>query len=114
MLEITAMDEPLDLRSLKCPLPAMLARKALARLGAGQLLIVLADDPMALVDIPHMCHGEGHAVEGVIRHAAYAEFRIRAGAAVRPEVEEAAVAEAGPGDPAAPHRDPGDGSPRRR
>jgi tRNA 2-thiouridine synthesizing protein A len=107
------MDEPLDLRSLKCPLPAMLARKALARLGAGQLLIVLADDPMALVDIPHMCHGEGHAVEGVIRHAAYAEFRIRAGAAVRPEVE-AAAAEAGPDDPAAPRQDPDGGSPRRR
>ncbi len=108
------MDEPLDLRSLKCPLPAMLARKALARLGAGRSLIVLADDPMALVDIPHMCHGEGHVVEGVTRHAAYAEFRIRAGAAVRPEGEAAAAAEAGPDDPVAPRQDPDGGSPRRR
>ena len=43
------MDETLDLRGLKCPLPAMLARKALARLSPGAALMVLADDPLASV-----------------------------------------------------------------
>jgi tRNA 2-thiouridine synthesizing protein A len=91
-------DGDLDLRSLKCPLPAMLAKKALARLDAGASLTVLADDPMALVDIPHMCHHEGHALEDVTRHRGHAEFRIRAKVKLRP-------AEATPGgDPAAPPR----------
>jgi hypothetical protein len=30
------------------------------------------------VDIPHMCHGEGHAVGGVISRDGYSEFALRA------------------------------------
>ena len=71
------MDETLDLRGLKCPLPAMLAKKALARREAGAALIVLADDPLAVVDIPHMCHSEGHAVNGIAPHDGYTEFRLQ-------------------------------------
>jgi tRNA 2-thiouridine synthesizing protein A len=54
--------EVLDLRGLKCPLPALFARRALRRMNPGQELAVLADDPMAPVDIPHMCHQEGFHV----------------------------------------------------
>jgi tRNA 2-thiouridine synthesizing protein A len=72
------MDETLDLRGLKCPLPAMLTRKALAQLSAGAALIVLADDPLAAVDIPHMCHGEGHTVDGVTSRDGCSEFALRA------------------------------------
>jgi tRNA 2-thiouridine synthesizing protein A len=72
------MDETLDLRGLKCPLPAMLAKKALARLPSGAALTVLADDPMAVVDIPHMCHGEGHTFDGVASRDGYREFLMRA------------------------------------
>jgi tRNA 2-thiouridine synthesizing protein A len=71
------MDETLDLRGLKCPLPALMTKKALARLAPGTALSVLADDPMAAVDIPHMCHGEGHAVEGVTSREGYSEFALR-------------------------------------
>jgi tRNA 2-thiouridine synthesizing protein A len=71
------MDETLDLRGLKCPLPALLAKKALARLSPGATLAVLADDPMSVVDIPHMCHGEGHAVESVASRDGYSEFILR-------------------------------------
>ena len=71
------MDEALDLRGLKCPLPAMLARKKLAQLPPATALTIMADDPMAVVDIPHMCHGEGHAVESVASRDGYSEFRIR-------------------------------------
>jgi tRNA 2-thiouridine synthesizing protein A len=73
-----AMDEILDLRGLKCPLPAMMAKKALARMTPGAGLIVWADDPLAAVDIPHMCHGEGHTVEGVASREGYNEFALRA------------------------------------
>lgn len=71
------MDETLDLRGLKCPLPAMLAKKALGRLAPGASVVVLADDPLAAVDIPHMCHGEGHAVDGVASRDGYREFTLR-------------------------------------
>lgn len=69
--------DPLDLRTLKCPLPALLAKKALAKAAPGALLVVLADDPLAVVDIPHMCHGEGHAVENVSTADKHHIFRIR-------------------------------------
>ena len=71
------MEETLDLRGLKCPLPALLARKALARLAPGAVVTVFADDPLAAVDIPHMCHGEGHALDSVASHDGYNEFRLR-------------------------------------
>jgi tRNA 2-thiouridine synthesizing protein A len=71
------MDETLDLRGLKCPLPALLAKKALARLAPGAVVTVLADDPLAAVDIPHMCHGEGHAVDSVALRDGVSEFVLR-------------------------------------
>jgi len=55
----------LDLRGLKCPLPALLARRALARARPGETVIVITDDPMAPVDVPHMCHQEGYGVIAV-------------------------------------------------
>ena len=70
-------DETLDLRGLKCPLPALMARRALARLGPGSLVTVLTSDPLAVVDIPHMCGEEGHSVESVASHETHTVFRIR-------------------------------------
>ncbi len=71
------MDEPLDLSGLKCPLPALMTRRSLARLKPGESLTVVATDPLAAVDIPHMCGEEGHAVESVIREEGRTVFRIR-------------------------------------
>ena len=50
----------LDLSGLKCPLPVIKARKALARLGPGDELFLVTTDPMAAIDIPHMCNEDGH------------------------------------------------------
>ena len=52
--------EELDLRGLKCPLPALMTRKKLTTTTAGETLLVLASDPLSTVDIPHMCHQDGH------------------------------------------------------
>jgi len=71
------MEESLDLRGLKCPMPALLAKKALARIAPGAALTVLADDPMSVVDIPHMCHSEGHAVDSVASRDGFNEFVLR-------------------------------------
>ena len=55
-----AIMEELDLRGLKCPLPALMARRKLAGLASGSQLEVWTTDPLAVVDIPHMCHEDGH------------------------------------------------------
>jgi tRNA 2-thiouridine synthesizing protein A len=52
----------LDLRGLKCPLPALFARRALARALPGATIEVIADDPLAPIDLPHMCAQEGYEV----------------------------------------------------
>ena len=43
----------LDLKGLKCPLPALRLRKALASLEKGTRLYVTVTDPKAVIDIPH-------------------------------------------------------------
>jgi tRNA 2-thiouridine synthesizing protein A len=51
-----AAPPPLDLRGLKCPLVVLKIRRAMAGVAPGGTLTALADDPMALVDVPVMCH----------------------------------------------------------
>ena len=50
----------LDARGLLCPLPVLKARKRLQALAIGQELTVLADDPAAIIDVPHFCVESGH------------------------------------------------------
>ena len=71
------MTQSLDLTGLKCPMPALLTRRALARLPSGEALDVVADDPMAAVDIPHMCHHEGYEVLSTARDGSRTNFRLR-------------------------------------
>lgn len=53
----------LDLRGLKCPLPVLHTRKALAKAAPGTRIVVRCTDPMAAIDIPHLAHETGHALE---------------------------------------------------
>ncbi|MEL6680455.1 MAG: sulfurtransferase TusA family protein [Pseudomonadota bacterium] len=52
--------EDLDAIGLLCPLPVLKARKRLGAMAPGAVLRVLADDPAAVVDIPHFCAEQGH------------------------------------------------------
>lgn len=51
-----------DLRGLKCPLPVLRCRKKLSRMGTGDELTVETSDPLAIIDIPHMCREDGHSL----------------------------------------------------
>lgn len=42
----------LDLTGLKCPLPALMTRKAMKVLSVGDHLEVHCTDPLAVIDIP--------------------------------------------------------------
>lgn len=50
----------LDARGLLCPLPVLKARKRLQTLQPGQVLRMIADDPAAIIDVPHFCAEAGH------------------------------------------------------
>ena len=52
-----------DLKGLKCPLPVLRSRKKLETLAAGTLLRIETTDPLAVIDIPHFCREDGHALE---------------------------------------------------
>lgn len=52
----------LDATGLLCPLPVLKARKRLQAIASGETLTVLADDPAAIVDVPHFCMESGHTL----------------------------------------------------
>ena len=56
-------DTTINLRGLKCPLPALRTRKALSKLHAGDLLTVECTDPLVEIDIPNLIRETGDKVE---------------------------------------------------
>ena len=56
------MTHELDATGLLCPLPVLKARKRLQPLASGDELVVLTDDPAAIVDVPHFCAEAGHVL----------------------------------------------------
>ena len=67
----------LNLRGLKCPLPALKTRKALTRLAAGDELVVECTDPLAGVDIPNLLRETGDALLDMKRRPDLIIFRIQ-------------------------------------
>ena len=49
-----------DARGLKCPLPVLMARRALKKHGE---VILLTDDPASVLDVPVFCAQENYDVE---------------------------------------------------
>ena len=72
-----AMPAVLDVRGLRCPLPLLRARRALAELGAGEALLVLATDPEAPIDLAALASDEGRAF--VQERAGDGEWRLTLG-----------------------------------
>jgi tRNA 2-thiouridine synthesizing protein A len=67
----------LDLRGLKCPLPVLRTRKALAGSASGDILIVSCTDPLAGIDIPTLLLETGDALEDTRTEARVITFHIR-------------------------------------
>jgi tRNA 2-thiouridine synthesizing protein A len=44
----------IDARGHRCPVPTLKLRRALAAAPAGARLRLIADDPMARIDVPHL------------------------------------------------------------
>ncbi|OIQ43950.1 MAG: preprotein translocase subunit TatB [Roseobacter sp. MedPE-SW] len=72
-------DATLDAIGLLCPLPVLKARKRLKAMAEGEVLQVLADDPAAIIDIPHFCTEAGHALLGQAVADDHQIYQIRKG-----------------------------------
>jgi tRNA 2-thiouridine synthesizing protein A len=66
-------EEPIlvDARGHRCPVPTLRLRRALEHAAPGQIVRLLADDPLARIDIPHFVASEGRRlvssrVEGTV------------------------------------------------
>jgi tRNA 2-thiouridine synthesizing protein A len=70
-------EKTIDLRGLKCPLPALRARKALNGLKRGDLLIAECTDPLTAIDIPNLTNQTGDTLESTSREGDLLVFRIR-------------------------------------
>ncbi len=66
----------LDLAGLKCPLPVLKTRKALARMATGDALHVICTDPMAAIDIPNLVRETGDHLARQESHETRLVFEI--------------------------------------
>jgi tRNA 2-thiouridine synthesizing protein A len=66
-----------DARGHRCPVPTLRLRKALEQIGPGELVRLLADDPMARIDVPHFAAAGGHQVVAVEDQDAAMAFTVR-------------------------------------
>ncbi len=67
----------LDVKGLHCPLPLLKCKVALNRLVPGQVLHILATDPMASLDFQAFCARTGHELVQMSEESGVWEFFIR-------------------------------------
>jgi tRNA 2-thiouridine synthesizing protein A len=73
----TMTEKTLNLRGLKCPLPALRTRKALSAMQSGDILLVECTDPLAGIDIPNLLNQTGDMLEQARKEKKLLTFRIR-------------------------------------
>ena len=67
----------MNLRGLKCPLPALRVRKKLSGLKSGDVIVAECTDPLAAIDIPNLLRQTGDALEGKAEVDGILTFHIR-------------------------------------
>jgi len=80
MMQDDPKDDPtqtLDALGLRCPLPVLKARKRLKTMAPGETLRIEADDPAAIIDVPHFCAEQGHTLVDQSRDGETLVFFVR-------------------------------------
>ena len=67
----------MNLRGLKCPLPALRVRKMLSGLKSGDLIVAECTDPLTVIDIPNLLRQTGDVLEDKAEAGGVLSFRIR-------------------------------------
>ena len=70
-------DEVLNAEGLNCPLPILRAKKALKKMGAGQVLEVRATDPGSVADFAAFCNQTGNELMSSSTEGDIYKFEIR-------------------------------------
>lgn len=71
--------DDLDATGLLCPLPVLKLRKRLGAIAVGDAIKMRADDPAAIVDVPHFCAEAGHALVEMTEDAGHHIYLVRKG-----------------------------------
>ena len=66
-----------NMRGLKCPLPALKTRKLLSKMAAGEILTIECTDPLASLDIPNLLRETGDKMEHAAKKGRVLTFTIR-------------------------------------
>ncbi|GKX55571.1 sulfurtransferase TusA [Leminorella grimontii] len=74
-------DCTLDALGLRCPEPVMMVRKTVRHMASGQTLLIVADDPATVRDIPGFCRFMDHELLASEVEATPYRYLIRKGEA---------------------------------
>ena len=69
-------EKTINLRGLKCPLPALRTKKVLKGMAAGEVILVECTDPLAAIDIPNLINQTGDVLEDSVTQPGLFVFRI--------------------------------------
>ncbi len=69
----------LDATGLLCPLPVLKLRKRLGTLQPGDVMRLRADDPAAIIDVPHFCTEAGHTLVETVDEGSSQIYIVRKG-----------------------------------
>ena len=74
-----------DARGHRCPVPTLRLRRALQSVDAGDVVRLLADDPMARIDAPLFVREAGHELLEVADDRGTLSFLVRKAASAGPD-----------------------------
>ena len=55
----------IDTTGLRCPLPVLKVRKSLPNLKKKELVLIIADDPLAEIDLRHFCSIKSYEIKNI-------------------------------------------------
>jgi len=67
----------IDARGHRCPVPTLRLRRAAERAGGGQLIRLLADDPLAKIDVPHFAREAGLVILEALGEGQISNFLLK-------------------------------------
>lgn len=66
----------IDATGLLCPLPVLKLAKQIKKAQPGDVVELCADDPAAVVDVPHYCAEAGHKLIGTEEDGDQVIYRV--------------------------------------
>lgn len=71
------MSETVDALGLLCPLPVLRLRKRMRALASGDTITLIANDPAAVIDVPHFCAEAGHSLISTSEHDGAQHYTVQ-------------------------------------